>query len=356
MDIEKLLELGIQKNIITTSQREELINLLEVKEPENNPLVVRVIYYIGGFIVLCAMFALMLHTVQHSSYTVILVLGAIYATLFMVLGEFLWKKNEKFPAGILYFLFITSIAFIITDIEKMTGFFPHFSDYDKYPNYYEMCRLAILVLSVLTLFINTVLLKYRKVSILAIPAITCSYNIYFIILYYIFRDGLLEFEPLININLLFFIILLQRAFIKDRLTPVDYSKWMYFVGALGLFPFLITFLCLFVFPNASFELVMLLGFCLSLVYFGIGTIIQRKPFTIIGILGIVGYIMYLEFTYITDNIILLNSTVIITGLLILYAGVLYNKNYMKIVEKIESLLPENLRSYLPCNRVQNNND
>ncbi len=80
---------------------------------------------------LCAMITLMSHTIQNSTYSMILLLGTLYAALFLVVGEFLWRKNEKLPAGILYFLFIAAFGFIIMDIEKMTGFFPHFSDMDK---------------------------------------------------------------------------------------------------------------------------------------------------------------------------------------------------------------------------------
>ena len=61
----------------------------------------------------------MSNTIQHSTYTMILLLGALYAALFLGVGEFLWRKNEKLPAGILYFLFIAAVGFIVMDIEKM---------------------------------------------------------------------------------------------------------------------------------------------------------------------------------------------------------------------------------------------
>ena len=79
--------------------------------------------------------------------------------------------------------------------------------------------------------------------------------------------------------------------------------------------------------------------------------IQRKPFSIIGILGVIEYIMYLEFDNIQGNTTLLTSVVLVTGLIILYAGVLYNKNVDKLRSFIESKLPETIRKSLPQNRV-----
>ena len=95
----------------------------------------------------------------------------------------------------------------------------------------------------------------------------------------------------------------------------------------------------------------LICFILSLIYIFIGLMIQRKPFSIIGIFGVIEYIMYLEFEHIEHNTTLLTSVVLVTGLIILYAGVLYNKNVDKIRGFIESKLPEKIRQYLPQNRV-----
>ena len=79
--------------------------------------------------------------------------------------------------------------------------------------------------------------------------------------------------------------------------------------------------------------------------------IQRKPFSIICILGVIEYIMYMEFNNIKGNTTLLTSIVLITGLIILYAGVIYSKNVDKLRKFIESKLPEKLKNYLPQNRA-----
>ena len=349
MDFEHVLNLGVEKEIINETQKNSLIDLFNQNENESKqvPTVVKVFYYIGGFIMLCAMVALMSDTVQHSTYAMILMLGTLYAALFLGVGEFLWRKNEKLPAGILYFLFIAAIGLIIMDIEKMTGFFPHFSDMDRIPNYWDLCRFPVIVLSALTIVANTVLQRFRNASLLAVPTIFCSYAIYMTIVDFIYGDKNITLKIFFTSNMIFGAGLSVVGFIKDRLAKADYSKWMYFVGAAVFFMFAMFFLNDLDIGTRQDQLIC---FILSLIYMFIGLMIQRKPFSIIGILGMIEYIMYLEFENIQNNTTLLTSVVLITGLIILYAGVLYNKNVDKLRSFIESKLSEKIRKSLPQNR------
>ena len=352
MDINKFLNLGVEKNIINEMQKNGLIDLYNQNNNELKQVstVVKVFYYIGGFIMLCAMTSLMSNTIQHSTYAMILLLGTIYAALFLGVGEFLWRKNEKLPAGILYFLFIAAVGFIVMDIEKMTGFFPHFSDMDKIPNYWDLCRCPVIVLSALTIIANTILQKFRPASLLAVPTIFCSYAIFMTIVDFIYGYKNITPKIFFTSNMIFGFGLSIVGFIKDRLAKADYSKWMYFVGSSGFFMFTMFLLDTL---NIGVWQDQLICFVLSLIYIFIGLIIQRKPFSIIGIYGVIEYIMYLEFEHIDikHNTTLLTSVVLVTGLIILYAGVLYNKNVDKIRSLIESKLPEKIRQSLPQNRI-----
>ena len=350
MNFEQILNLGVEKEIINETQKNSLIELFYQNENESKqvPTVVKVFYYIGGFIMLCAMIALMSDTVQHSTYAIILMLGTLYAGLFLGVGEFLWRKNEKLPAGILYFLFVAAIGLIIMDIEKMTGFFPHFSDMDKIPNYWDVCRFPVIVLSALTIVANTILQKFRPLSLLAVPTIFCSYAIFLTIVDFIYEYKNITPKIFFTSNMIFGFGLSVVGFIKDKLAKADYSKWMYFVGSAGFFMYTIFLLDDL---NIGVWQDQLICFVLSLIYIFIGLMIQRKPFSIIGILGVIEYIMYLEFDNIEHNTTLLTSVVLVTGLIILYTGVIYSKNVDKLRDYIASKLPEKVKNSLPKNRI-----
>jgi len=132
-----------------------------------------------------------------------------------------------------------------------------------------------------------------------------------------------------NFNLIFFAVLFITAFIKDGKANADYSKWMYFISAIGIFDTMVSIFNKYYKIYVNDNIVWPQIFILSVVYFILGTVIQRKPFTIAGILGMVSYIIYLEFQFIKNNTTLLTCFILITGLLILCAGVFYNKNIDK---------------------------
>jgi len=331
MNIKKILQLSVKNKIISENQKVELIQFFEEYDNETNSdsSVTKIMYYIGGFIMLCAMFSLMLHTIHNSTYFIILWLGLFYALIFIGTGEYLWKRKEKFPAGILYFLFITMFSLIILDFEKMIGFFPHFSDMYKIDNYYSLCRVPVLVLSGVGLWMTTFIQKYRKTDIFAIPIIFFLYSIFLTILHYIYNDSIFKSLYLASSGLIFSIGLLVIGLIKDKITRVDYSKWMYFFSAIGIYLNLFIIL-----DNYNQEIVSNSFLGLSLLYCFIGLILQRKLFSIIGLIGIIKYIICLEFDIIdSDNPILLTSVILITGMLILLAGVWVNKYSTRIRNK-----------------------
>lgn len=343
MQFEKILQLGVEKEIISQEQKVNLLNLAKdfQQDKKESSSVVTFLYYLGGFIMFFAMFSLMLQTILNGTYYSIFALGTIYATIFLALGEFLWKKDEKLPAGIMYFLFITAFSLIFMDIEKMIGFFPHFSDIYKFDNFFVECRFPMITLSLVTILVNSFLIKNRSTSILAIPLIGCIYTIYFFICEGFLGLKILEMNNQITIHVIFSVILFAVAFWKDMLTKVDYSKWFYLFSCLSIF---------YSVWQGSTESNLSVSTCvLGVIFTIIGSLIQRKSITIIGLLSIIQYIFKLETEHIT-NLTIQTSAILITGLIMLCTGVLYNQNIEKITTMLENIFPEKIRKYFPRNR------
>lgn len=349
MDYKSILNLGVEKEIINETQKESLIDLFNQNsnDPGQISIIVKIFYYFGGLIMLSAMSWLMSYTVLYNSYATILLLGGLYAIAFLFVGEFLWRKNEKLPAKILYFLFISTVGFIMLDIEKMIGFFPHFSDMEVIPNYWDLCRLPVVVLSVLTIIANTILQKYRQSSILGLITIFCVYAIYLSIVDWIYGWENINDNILFHSNLIFGIGLIIVGFVKDRTAKVDYSQWLYFFGATGTFMSLLVILGLNYVEPPQIQLI---AYILSIIYIFIGQILKRKTFSIIGVLGFIEYILYLEAQLLEGYSTILACIVIVTGLIILYLGVIYNKNVDKIDAFCEKLTPQKVKKFLPQNR------
>jgi len=148
------------------------------------------------------------------------------------------------------------------------------------------------------------------------------------------------------INFLFSSGLIIIAFIKDKLTEIDYSKWSYIIGTILFYPSMILLIVNY-FKHINVEVIQaLIGF-IGLLYIALSLLLQRKVFMILGVFGLVGYIFYLEFKFITNSPILLPNVILITGLLIFYAGILYHQNKEKIDTFVENIIPQKIRHMLP---------
>ena len=355
MNYEKRLSEGVEKGIISLEQKSKLIELfsnttIESKiehSSEKKFSVETFLYYFGSFIILCAMGYFMSNTITKSTFFAIFSLGSLYALIFAGLGEYLWKKADKLPASLLYFLFVTMITFLVMVLEKITGFFPHFSEMHKYSNFYLACRPALILLAFTAVVVGTVVLQKRKAPLLTIPVISGAYSLVYMIGPMLV--GNIKDPTMINIlwiNFLFSLGLIITAFAKDKLTEIDYSKWAYIIGAILFYPS-IELLIAYYFKHINVEIMQGIVGLTGLIYIVLSLLLQRKVFMILGVFGLVGYIFYLEFKFITNAPILLPSVILITGLLIFYAGIWYHQNREKIDAFVESIIPQKIRHILP---------
>lgn len=360
MNIEKLLQLAVEKGIINEFQRNQILQLSddddkqEVK-PTSTSTIVKVLYYIGGFIMLIAMTYLMGYTVTNSSYLQILVLGVVYCLIFWGVGEIQRRKNEKVPAEILYFLLIPTITFVILDIEKMLGIFPHFSDFAYLDDPVGDCHLGLILLSICTIITSSIVQKFRNFASPVIYTVSSAYTLYLIcyerifvpIANFITNNGDFGGKDICIFSIIFFAALLLIAFIKDKKTQVDYPMWLYFFGATG---FINSVFALFILLTDNYNLIQNSMLLFYLLYGIIGILIRRKVFLIICILGIIEFFIYYEFLYFSGFPILFTSLIILTGLGVLYVGTLYNQNSDKISRCVESMFSEKIINLLPQNR------
>lgn len=352
MDVKKKLAEAVEKNIITFEQRIKLSELFFGSSSlQSNESYIRFsteafLYYFGSFIILCAMAFFMFNTITGSTFVKIFCLGSFYAFLFARLGEYLWKKSEKLPASLLFFLCVTMIVFLIMVIEKATGFFPHFSEAGKYANFYTACRPALLSLALSSILVGGFVLKKRTDPLQTIPIICGSYSLFLMIGPMITGNFTNITETnFLWINLIYSIVLVAAAIKLDRKSEVDYSLWPYICGSFSLYYSIIFLLDKYINDVDSEIIPFMFGF-IGLVYILASLILKRKSFMILGVLGFVGYVFYLEFKFIENSPILLAAIILITGLIVFYAGILYHQNKEIIYTYIEKYVPQNLKKFL----------
>lgn len=355
MFISKLmLEKACTQGIISKEQLENLIAFFEKEnikaETPQKFNIETVLYYGGSIIALGAMIYYMYDLVNSSTYGIILTLSIIYSLIFYFSAEFMWKKNYKTPAGLLYLLFIVSVAYVVTVITKMTGLYPKFSQAHLYNDFYKASKPALTVISALTFFTGYIVLKKRPASILTLPVAGALYNIGYMCI----PDMLRQIPHVTSAGaiygLAFSIALLAAAYKTDRKYSVDYAKWLYITGCMLLY---ISFseLVFDIFGAGQHDylrrFVMLLFNLLLLI---MSVLIRRNIFLLSGGIGFFVYIVDLEISYLSelkaDSFVKI-TCVIITGLLAVFAGIVYKNHFGKVEAAVEKLVPAKFRKNLP---------
>lgn len=349
----KLLE-ACSKGIISEAQLNQLLEFLNNSgyvETTQKFNIETVLYYSGSLIALGAMIYYMHDLVTSSTYGFILLLSIIYSLIFFFTANFMWKKGNSTPAGLLYILFALSISYIVLVITKMTGLYPHFSEARQYADFYDASKPALCTIFSAALLCSCLVLKKRPLSILVTPVIASVYSIFLL-----YIPDLLDKVPFLNdegglyYSLIFSFLLLVTAYKKDRLHRVDYPKWMYLIGSI-MFYFSFTGLTYTIFDAKGHDYVntvVLLVF--SFIYLILSILLQRKTFLLLGGIGFFSYIVFLETSILSDlkaNSFLTITCVILTGLLVVFTGIYYKNNLEKIENSVEKIIPKKYRENLP---------
>jgi hypothetical protein len=118
----------------------------------------------------------------------------------------------------------------------------------------------------------------------------------------------------------------------------DYAFWMYMFGVIAFWGGLSL-------QNSEFELSKFIYFCINLVMIGVGVVLVRRVFVVVGALGSCGYIAHLAYD-VFKNSWLFPIALTVIGLGIIYLGILWQKHEKTITEKSRRMLPLVLRELL----------
>ncbi len=311
-----------------------------------------IMLYVGSFIIVIAMCFFMGQIVNKTSYITILLTSIAYLVAFLLSGEYMWKTQNKIPAGIFYLFSILSFAFCVVVVTKMTGFYPKFSELANLDDFWGRQKSALTLITVLSLCFSGFLMKVRTNILSIIPLIAGGFflcNLYCITDKF-FTDPLNQYSLLF---LLFSILLIGVAVLIDKKTKIDHPLWLYSIGAVMLYLSILLFLLNIDFTlSNSFLIYFICMLVVSQFFFLFALILRRKMFLTLGLLGSVCWFVAIEL-YILSNAkmppLFVTSIMIITGILILLLG-LKLKNTMPELEAFTAKhLPEFIRNFVNKN-------
>lgn len=297
------------------------------------------LYYFGAFIIISTMVWYLGSIWDKFGHGGLLVISILYFVLFIIIGNFFWKKDKKTPGGLLYVCAVSVIPLLVWAFECLVGIMP--KELDTYSDFHVFIRQGWIMMELATISVGCIFLKYRKFPLLTLPICYSGWYLSMDIVPLCLGQAIEPTWGMRNFATVVFALLMLGYALKldnKKQGTEDYSHWLYIFGATMLWGVIISILAQFELDN---EFAYFLTAIINLAYMFISILLKRKIFMVWGAIGFWTYLGHLAYEIFADTPIF-PIVLILFGLLVIFFGIYYSQN-CKILE-------EKLRNYLGINK------
>ncbi len=333
----KNLQEAVDASILSEQQAEQLIDFFQGRAdigPSFN--FTHVLYYLGGLIAIGAMSLFMTLGWEAFGGWGIFFISLAYAGVGLKLSGSFQARGYAIPAGICATFVVALTPLAIYGIQQGLGIWP---DESVYRDYHVYVKWNWLYMELGTLMVGVIMAwRYRYPFLIMPIAFTLWYMTMDITA--IIAEGDITWELRKLVSMYSGLLVIGLAFWVDfrSRSKADYAFWLYLFGVLAFWSGLSL-------QESDSELSKFLYFLINLVLIGSGVILVRRVFVVFGALGACFYLGHLAWDVFKDSLLF---PIVLTaiGLMIIYLGVLWQKNETVLTRKMRSFLPQSLREFL----------
>ena len=304
----KTLAGAVTEKIISQAQADELyayFSSLPASAPAFN--FTHVLYYLGGLIAIGAMSLFMTLGWESFGGWGIFFIALIYAAIGLQLSAVFRRRGYPVPAGICATFVVALTPLAIYGLQQGLGLWP---DDSAYREYHKYIRWHWIYLELGTLLVGAILAwRYRYPFMLMPIAVT---------LWYMSMD-------------------LAAMLVGDR---PEFE-----LRALVSLYFGLTFWGGLTAQDSDSELSKFLYCCINLLMIGAGVVIVRRVFVVFGAIGVCLYLGHLAWDVFEESW-LFPIALSAIGLVIIYLGILWQKNETALTARARGMLPHRVREFL----------
>jgi hypothetical protein len=340
----KEIEEAVAKDVITQEQGEKLWHLWSGNDEHGSGFQIsQLAYYTGALIVISAMGWLMNSTWDVFGGMGMFSIAILYACFFVLLGKRLWEREGlQIAGGLMIVMAVCMTPLAILGLERAMGWWPQ-SYPGHYLNEYEWVRGGWIWLELGTIASACLALRFFKFPFLTAPLFFSLYILSIDIIPFFWGAG----DNWVNVrwmSLLFGLAMMIVAFFLDDYChknnyQEDYAFWGYLFGTI-VFWMGLTLL------DRNYEWSRMLYCFINIILLIWGVLLQRKILLVFGAIGVNGYIGHLAYR-VFNHSAFFPFVLSFVGIGIIYIGILYNRNQLKIEQYIRNMVPEKIRKFLP---------
>jgi len=333
----KNLEAAAKEGILSSHQATLLVEFLQGQPDVGASFnFMHLLYYLGGLIAIGAMSLFMNLGWESFGGGGIVLISMLYAGLGLILANRFQKNGYSIPAGICATFSVVLTPLAIYGLQQALGVWP---DDTEYRDYHRYIKWHWLYMELGTLVVGIIIARMYKYPFLMMPiAVT---------LWYLSMDVAVmltgdwpEYELRSLVSMYFGLLIIGTAFWVDMRSrqTADYSFWLYMFGVIAFWGGMTS-------QHSDSELSKLIYFCINLLMMGVGVLLLRRVFVVLGAIGGSFYLGHLASNVFKDSWLFPISLTAI-GLMIIYLGVLWQKNEQALTKKARSKLPKPLQELL----------
>ncbi len=333
----KHLEKAVSHNILSSEQADELYEFL-AGLPGVGPSFnfTNILYYLGGLIAIGAMTLFMNLGWESFGGWGIFFISLAYAAVGLKLTTKFQDNNYSIPAGICATFAVALTPLAIYGLQQALGVWP---DESVYREYHRYIKWHWIYMELGTLAVGVFVCWRYKYPFLVMPiAVTLWYLSMDVAIMIMGEQYDYQFRALISMY--FGLLMISTAFWVDFRSwqTADYAFWLYIFGVMTFWGGLTS-------QESDSELSKFIYCCVNLGMVFTGVVIMRKVFVVFGAIGICIYLGHLAWDVFEDSWFFPIALTAI-GLLVIYLGIMWQKNESTLSAKFRQFLPVKIREFL----------
>ena len=300
------------------------------------------LYYFGGMLAIGAMTLFMTLGWELFGAWGVFALAVGYLTGALLVAGNLLQKGLRTPAGILATLAVCLVPLAVWAFQSGVGLWPDGAN-DSYRDYHRYIDWRWLTLELATLAAAVVLLYRYKLPFMVMPVAVTIWYLSMDVAHMLMQKQGFDWQFTRDVSLVFGLATCALAMWVDLRTRTatqaedrqDFAFWLYLFGAL-------MFWCGLSLRESNSELNKFLYALINVAMVFLGAAIGRRVFTVLGGLGVAGYLGYLAHRVFDDSL-LFPFALTLLGLAVVALGIWWQRNETRIHTRLASWLPAALR-------------
>ena len=298
---------------------------------------VHVLYYMGALIVIGAMGWFMNNAWESFGGEGIFIIASAYAAIFLVCGLLFWRRGTlRTPSGLLVTIGVCMVPLAIYGIERWTGFWSK-EDPGNYTRFHPYINGSWLIMETATIIVGVIALCFCRFAFLTAPI---AYALWFMSMDLADFCVKGSYSDRADITMYFGLAMILAAYVMDlRSRMVDLAFWGYIFGVMTFWGGLTD-------HNSTSEYAKLIYCLINCAMVVISLVLNRRVFSVFGAIGIFIYLWHLADVLFKDSLafpFILSAV----GLAVIVAGVIMQKNHMRIRAWFVKHIQPSIRSAIP---------